>query len=182
MAKVEGPLFSLSASGAIGKSLVYASRLGKNIVRGFSIPSNPQSNDQAEVRTKLAIPGKCAKAVVQPSAFYSAALLVVSAGQTWNSQIAKEMLGTDLGNFDADTVEYAALDAGEKTLWTTAAGTTTLVDYDLGYGAYGAVTKGEQLFHLAKAAYRLGMSVATTDPEGWIEATINTFAGDVIAP
>jgi len=181
MAKVTGPLLSISASGTVGKALTFANRLGTSVVRRWATPLNPQSNDQAEVRTKLAIPGKCAKATVIPSAFYNAAILVTTSGQTWNSQLAKEILGTNLGNYDADAVEYAALGGATQALWVTGGATAGLVDFELSYGTFGPVTNGEQLYHMAKAAYRLGMSVATTDPQGWVEATINTFAGDVIA-
>lgn len=43
MAKVTAPLFSFSASGAIGKALVYFGWKGIPVVRRFVVPANPQS-------------------------------------------------------------------------------------------------------------------------------------------
>lgn len=43
---VTGPLFSLSASGQLGKSLVYAEWNGRKYVREYVIPSNPNSISQ----------------------------------------------------------------------------------------------------------------------------------------
>jgi len=46
MAKVTGPLFSLSASGQIAKSLVFMKWKGIDDVRKYVIPANPKSTDQ----------------------------------------------------------------------------------------------------------------------------------------
>jgi hypothetical protein len=43
MAKVKGPLFSLSASGQIAKTLVYGDWKGIDIVRKYVIPANPNT-------------------------------------------------------------------------------------------------------------------------------------------
>lgn len=50
MAKVKGPLFSLSASGQIAKTLVYGDWKGIDIVRKYVIPANPKSDDQQTQR------------------------------------------------------------------------------------------------------------------------------------
>lgn len=50
MARVTGPLFSLGASGAIGKALVYADWKGLDYVRRYVIPYNPRSDAQVEIR------------------------------------------------------------------------------------------------------------------------------------
>lgn len=46
MAKLTAPLFSLKASGQLGKSLVYLNWKGINDVRTYVIPANPKSNLQ----------------------------------------------------------------------------------------------------------------------------------------
>lgn len=51
MARVTGPLFSLSASGSIGKTVTYGVWKGINWVREHFIPANPQSVNQTNVRT-----------------------------------------------------------------------------------------------------------------------------------
>ncbi len=50
MAKVTGPLFSISASGQIAKTLVYMSWKGIADVRKYVIPSNPDTEDQQTQR------------------------------------------------------------------------------------------------------------------------------------
>lgn len=50
MARVTAPLFSLGASGAIGKAIVYADWRGLDYARRYVIPANPKSANQQEVR------------------------------------------------------------------------------------------------------------------------------------
>ncbi len=52
---VNGPLFSLDASGAIGKALVYTKWKGRNVVREYVTPANPNSLLQRGRRTMLAV-------------------------------------------------------------------------------------------------------------------------------
>lgn len=53
MAKLKGPLFSLSAEGAIAKTLVYFGWKGLKVVRQYVIPANPNSTAQATQRGYL---------------------------------------------------------------------------------------------------------------------------------
>lgn len=55
MAKVKGPLFSLEASGSIKKTIVYSQWKGRNYVRQHTIPFNPQSEKQVNVRTAMTL-------------------------------------------------------------------------------------------------------------------------------
>jgi hypothetical protein len=50
MAVTRGALFSMSASGAIAKALVYSSWKGISYARSYVIPANPNSTAQAETR------------------------------------------------------------------------------------------------------------------------------------
>lgn len=50
MAKVVNPLMSMSASGQIGKSLVYFKWKGLDVVRSYAIPANPKTNSQMTQR------------------------------------------------------------------------------------------------------------------------------------
>ena len=50
MAKVKGPLFSLSASGQIAKTLVYGDWKGIDVVRKYVIPANPNTAAQQTQR------------------------------------------------------------------------------------------------------------------------------------
>lgn len=53
MAKLKGPLFSLGASAQLGKTLVYFSWKGLNVVREYVIPSNPKTALQTTQRGYL---------------------------------------------------------------------------------------------------------------------------------
>jgi hypothetical protein len=50
MAKVKGPLFSMGASGQLGKSLVFMTWKGIKDVRSHVIPANPQTDPQMTQR------------------------------------------------------------------------------------------------------------------------------------
>lgn len=50
MALTNGPLFSLDASGQVGKALVYSKWKGRPYVRKYVIPTNPNSMAQRSVR------------------------------------------------------------------------------------------------------------------------------------
>lgn len=53
MAKLDGPLMSMGASGSIGGILTFGSNKGRNFVRQLVIPSNPQSPAQSGVRSAM---------------------------------------------------------------------------------------------------------------------------------
>lgn len=53
MAKVNGPLFSLGASGQLAKALVYAIWKGRPYVREYVVPTNPNSLAQRGTRTTM---------------------------------------------------------------------------------------------------------------------------------
>lgn len=53
MATVKGPLFSLDASGTIGKAVVFSKWKGRNYVRTHALPANPKSPGQLSVRAML---------------------------------------------------------------------------------------------------------------------------------
>lgn len=53
MAKLKGPLFSLSASQALAKTLVYFTWKGLNVVRQYVVPANPQTAPQVTQRGYL---------------------------------------------------------------------------------------------------------------------------------
>ena len=55
MAKVTGPLFALTASGSIGKDLVYMGWRGQARVREYIIPHNPKTEDQETVRGQFSM-------------------------------------------------------------------------------------------------------------------------------
>ena len=53
MAKLRGPLFSLSATGAIAKTLVYFGWKGLKVARQYVVPANPKTSAQTTQRGYL---------------------------------------------------------------------------------------------------------------------------------
>lgn len=53
MARVNGPAFSLEASGELGRSIVFSKWKGRPYVRQFVIPMNPKSAGQQGIRSML---------------------------------------------------------------------------------------------------------------------------------
>lgn len=58
MAKLDGPLMSMGASGSIGGILTFGSNKGRNFVRQLVIPSNPKTPAQQGVRSMMQWAGK----------------------------------------------------------------------------------------------------------------------------
>jgi len=50
MARVKAPLFSLGASGTVGKAIVYSVWKGRDYCREYQIPENPSTTLQTNVR------------------------------------------------------------------------------------------------------------------------------------
>ncbi len=111
----------------------------------------------AEARTKMGVIGKALSFVLYPtvfngltfSPFYTAGVAYAPAGQSWMSYAMKTILGTGASTFDSNHTAYAAVSSPNKTIYATAADLLGLADFDLSYGTYGTVAKGEQLYHLA---------------------------------
>jgi len=54
-ARVTGPLFSMSASGSIGKAITYGTWKGRPWCRVWFKPHNPKTDTQVNIRTALAL-------------------------------------------------------------------------------------------------------------------------------
>ena len=53
MARVSGPLFSMSASGSVGKAITFGTWKGRPWCRVWFKPQNPNSTNQVNVRTAM---------------------------------------------------------------------------------------------------------------------------------
>jgi hypothetical protein len=166
MAKVDGPLFSMTASGAFGKAVVYQKN---GNVRKYVVPSNPQTVAQMAVRNKL-------KEIQKSLKLLGTVLrteLASGFGARWNSMIVGELTADGGAALTGYVAEFTAFQAGEKTAWATAdtSNPTILAD-------------GAALYACASAIYdmaiRLGVTVSLTLPANdnavtvgaeWIDST-----------
>lgn len=150
MAKVEGPLMSISASGKLGTAMVFDKR---GIVRKYTVPANPQSAAQMLVRNKLGDIQRSLKllgTVLRTE-------LKSGFGYRWNSVIVGELTKNNAAALTAYLAEFAAFQAGEKTAWGTADGSAPV-----------ELNDGEALYACASAIFdiasRLGVTVSLTEP------------------
>lgn len=149
MAKLKAPLFSLGASGALGKALVFMPWKGLDCVREYVVPANPRSPLQVAQRgyftaAVAAIHAAMSDAVVPmlPADFSAYALWasVVQAATTWFNQALRCAV-------NQLRVPLSAIVYGNGTV-TPGVGTITFAIDD----ATATVTAGDWLYGTSKTA------------------------------
>lgn len=189
MSKVVAPLGSFSASGKIGKSLVFFSHLGRNVVRGLVTPANPQTTGQGDARLLLGAIGRAARAVVDPSDFLTDVKTVTPSGQTWVSYMITNVMNIyGTGNTGAAALQ-AAVDGATATNWEAQAASVGLTDLTIDYAttADKTVTAGAQLYAIAAHAMNIKASNPslfdrapyTTALASWDSADVVSFVSDI---
>lgn len=176
MAKVTGPLMSMSASGAFAKSMVFAANKGRNIVRQLVTPANPKTSAQIAVRNKLRVAAAIQKVINRTTQQATAVAMrdevalrnKAPSGQTWNATVTAEVVGALGAKYTAATTAYAGVTAND---WNTAALALSVPYAPLvmpnpsGSGTV-TVSAGEQFFRHQHALYTAGVltSAPTTPP------------------
>lgn len=172
MAKVTGPLMSMTASGAFGGTLVYAQRMGASVVRQLVIPANPRSTDQTAARNAQRVAAAAQKQANAMTATGPSRTLtdkaeiaaITPSGQRWNSYFVQAILGIGRVNYTAAVAAWTALASGEKTAWETAADALTPAFPDVAQkvavtNADGtAITGGQAWFIYQYGLYILGIA------------------------
>lgn len=175
MARVTGPLMSMEASGTIGKSLTFANWVGRQYVRRWTRPSNPQTADQMDQRNAFSVIGvgvsqanKCLQVNSSTTKTDEQAIRdKTPSGMRWNGYIQKVLTGTGAAGYRAAKAAWNALP--DKTDWEdTAAGVTPPIKSAPQYLAGGAgatpATPGEVLFIMNYGLYLVG--ARTVIPSG----------------
>lgn len=191
MAKVVAPLQSFSASGKIGKSMVFFSHLGRNVVRGLVTPANPQTGGQGASRLLLGALGRATRAVVVPSDYLNDAKTVTPAGQTWVSYFIRLMIEF-YGSGTTGTAALAAAATGhtKTAIFQSEAIALGLTAVSIPYATTTtSLPAGAQLYALAQNA----MSIRASNPSlfnrapyttalaAWDTADIESFVTDITA-
>jgi len=161
MAKVTGPLYSISASGKIADAMVFFGWKGVNVVRGWVAPANPQSAGQGDQRIIMGGTGK-AVGKIEPGMAFAQQLIdldLIPSGQTKQSYLVKYILT----NYLTNTTTYAAelaLCTGHTayTSFGAMADTLTIVEFDLDYAVNAPYDKALGLYLIAKAAIALSFT------------------------
>ena len=188
-AKVTSPLLSITATGSIGRTLVYFSHLGRNVVRGLVTPRNPRSATQGDARLLLGALGRAASGVLIGGMYQSDARTIVPAGQTWVSDFIRSIVaryGTGATGVAALNTAYEAHTA---TNWETAATGIGLADLTILYASSTgtSITAGAMLYALAQAAFDIrathptlyNRAPYTTALASWDDAMVTAFVTDL---
>lgn len=183
MAKTQGPLFSVSASGKFADALVYFTWKGVNVVRQWVIPTNKMSLGQGDTRIFLGGTGRACGEVKSASSFAQQLIDhgLIPGGQTKQSFLVKYILDHYLTSVSAYTAEIAALTGhAEYDVWESAADTLGIVAFDLDYATAPEYNKALGLYLLAKTAIALSFTGTpyTTALASWVTADINGMVSD----
>lgn len=183
MAKVTGPLMSMSASGKLANSLVFFAWKGNNVVREYLKPANPRSSAQGDQRIIMGGVGKAVGKIVAGGAFAQQLidLELIPSGQTKQSYLVKYILtnylynatvfGTELANCTGHTA-YTSFGAGADAL--------TIVEYDLDYATIAPFDKALGLYLIAKSAIALSFTGSPYDTalSSWTATEIDEMVAD----
>lgn len=189
MAKLVGPFMSLEARGKLGDAIVAFVWKGRNVLRAWTIPSNPRSADQKLIRQKFATMGKNTKVIREiqadlpsGSAMYQLIKAVTPAAQIWNAHFAKAALD-DL-KVDSAYVNFVSeISEGDYASenFILAAGTLGMAAIT-GAPYASEISPQMQLAMGAYAAYKLNLSGKTSlyqnYPSAWTTEQVANFATD----
>jgi hypothetical protein len=155
MAKVTGPLMSMTASGTVGKVATFSIWKGIAYVRNRVIPKNPMSTLQKAARSALGTIAKACAAVLTitmdtavpaiGSPFFTAAVAAAPSGQSWISYLQKI-----LNNQFTTLVAAYGTASGVHAYFVESATDIGLADYVDKSGT--THTNGQQLYLLAAFA------------------------------
>lgn len=174
MARVTGPLMSMEASGTIGQTLTFANWVGRQYVRRWTRPANPQTAGQMVQRNAFSVIGvgvsqasKCLQVnsdttKTDEQAFRDKA----PSGMRWNGYIQKALTGSGAAGYNAAKAAWNAL--SDQSQWETTAGglnppVPSAPQYQAGGASATAATPGEVLFIMNYGLYLIG--ARTTAPD-----------------
>jgi hypothetical protein len=180
MAKVQGPLFSMGASGKVGDAMVFSNWKGINVVRQWVIPVNKMTTGQGDQRIMLGGTGRACGEVIAESAFADQLITLglIPSGQSKQSYLVKYILDHYIYDGTSYATQLAALTGHSAyASWGTGADTLGLVEFDLDYASVAPYNKALGLYLLAKTAIALGFTGTpyTVALASWTGTQINAM-------
>lgn len=191
MAKVTGPLFSVSASGKIADAIVFFGWKGRNVVRQWLKPANPMSGLQGTIRLILGALGRACSPIHTTSVVAVDVRLFMKTGNTWIAEIVQYMIDSVVNDgtaWDALVTEYEAHTA--KTDFDDEAADINLHELDIAYkGCADLAAPGAILYLIAKCLsnwYLLGTKGFQRTPydtalASWVLADIQEMVAEYAA-
>jgi len=167
MATVQGPLYSMSASGKIGDAIVFFGWKGLNVVREWLVPTNKQSAGQGNRRTILGGTGRAVgeiypnpgHATVSAIAQQLINLALIPGGQTKQSFLVQYVIDHYL-NTTANYLVYLS-ECTNHTAYASfgaLANTLGLVAFSLPYDTIADYDKALGLYLIAKSAIAMAFT------------------------
>lgn len=184
MAKVTGPLFSIEARGKIADAMVHFPWKGKNVVREWKKPSNPQTGAQGDARLILGGLGRACGAAAKDSQYAEYARACADTGQTWVSTVVRYIIDTYMNTatkYEAEVTALAAHDAA-ASLATRSAALGLLVfdvDYKITANAFSAAL---MMYELAQFGCQMHLATpAKFNEEPYLTAFVDWEDAQVVA-
>jgi hypothetical protein len=173
MATVQGPLFSVSASGTYAGAITFAKWKGRQYARNRVDPSNPRASDQETSRNRIrgsAVSQHWANITTdietgQSETDKDRLIGVAPAGQAWNGFLTKSMIGAGAVHWLAAAAAWTALTGPEKAAWEAAAvalgpAFPAVMQTITGGVPTTSLTPGEVFFHYRYGLYIAGLATA----------------------
>jgi len=184
MAKVTGPLMSMSASGKLADAIVFFSWKGTNVVRQWLKPSNPQSADQGDRRIMAGGTGRAVGKMVVSEDFHQQLidLELIPGGQTKQSYMVKYILDNYMATATLYTANLAEITGHAASgAWGTVADNLNLLEFDLNYATVAPYDKRLGIYLMAKAAIALSFTGApyTLGIASWTATGLALFESDL---
>ena len=158
MAKVQGALFSIEASGQFAKAMIFDRR---GHVRVYTSPTNSKTGPQGDVRQRMLATQHAIAAIGTTTK--DAVKVAAPVSYRWNSYLVGEVIGSGAANFNAASAAFAALAPAEQADWDTEAGGINILPADIDYATAAAISEGQSLFTLAYTLNLLGIGPGAPD-------------------
>ena len=183
MARVVMPLLSVEARGKVGNALVFMpiphAANGLNSVRVWTIPKNPQTESQGDVRLRCKALGYALSFIEGGSVVQTQIAAVTPATNIWNAHFLKTAFGDAFAALDASRTAWGT--AANSVGWTSVADSLGVVAKDIDYASIAAFEAGEIVFCLARAAYDLELAIAPADAQSMTSDDIASFAAAMLS-
>lgn len=184
MAKVTGPLMSMSASGKIADAIVFFGWKGTNVVRQWLKPSNPKSTGQGDTRIAMGGTGRAVGKIIADGAYHQQLinLSLIPGGQTKQSYMVKYIIANYISTGTLYAAEIAAVKAHTaSSAIGTVANSLSILEFDLSYATYAPYDKRLGVYLLAKAAIALGFTGTpyTVALASWTATQFNAMQSDL---
>ena len=138
MAKVTGPLFSLTASGQIARTLIYDVR---GYVRQYVKPTDAKTAEQGNIRQRWSAAAKVVK-IIGSDYVAQIQTTLIENPYNWTATVIRAFMET----FEAGRVQWDTLDGAGQTAWESEAVDLGIFESLVTYASEPFITGGEALF------------------------------------